>query len=323
MLSGDKFFGNPFDDVEITTTRLFDFGTDTLNKLTQANGAPAPYTDLINLLTPKLAAVGTELGDVDTSVNIRVGKTMTVDGVIAAFKTTMSEQEGVIAAALGGKATPAFIEFYPQGVSEYRNGTKTAMPTLVSRVFDSAVKYATPLGATLTTLLKSYETSYNDARNAQQQQKGAVNDNRAERTDARIALELALTTTVHTIGAMFPGNVQQCMAFFSFNMLLPQTQHKHTNYTGTVKTSETVQVLNRTLKDSIKITLTNPDDNAAYIAFLAATANAQPTGQGIEVAPGASIVVKPSQLGSLNDTFLLIKNLSAVNDAAYAVELVG
>ena len=40
---------------------------------------------------------------------------------------------------------------------------------------------------------------------------GEVDINYAERSANRLALELGLITAVHTIGAKFPGDVQQCL----------------------------------------------------------------------------------------------------------------
>ena len=59
----------------------------------------------------------------------------------------MSEQQGVIANALGGFTTPAFLEFYPNGVSEYTGATKTNLPVLIGRINAAATAHAGELGA--------------------------------------------------------------------------------------------------------------------------------------------------------------------------------
>lgn len=73
MISGEKLFGNIFAAEEITTTRLYAFGNDALNKFIAANGAGTTYNDEITLLTAPVGNVGTELGETDTSINIQLG----------------------------------------------------------------------------------------------------------------------------------------------------------------------------------------------------------------------------------------------------------
>lgn len=322
MVQAEKLFENFLDDIRITSSRLLNFANDNLNKLTVANGG-GDYTALINTLTPLIAAFGEEVGSVDTSLTMQKGATLTLDQVLQNFKQTMSDEEPFIARALGGSNMPAYLQFYPQGKGEYGRATKTNMPVLTNRVNTAASNNAAALGPALTALLQTFESDWQNNRNDQQQQKGAVNENRTDRSDAREALELALLTTVHTIGAMYPGNVQQCLSFFDFNMLFAQTKRKHTVYTGDVAPGATIQVLNRTFTDTATITLRNTDDNATFMVWLSATADAAPPGTATDVNPGDSHTLKPSQLGSLENTFLLIHNSSAVNEGAYEVEVVG
>ena len=154
MLSNDKLFGNIFDDEKIIPSRLSAFTGNTIGRLT-ANNADGEYTELIELLQGLYTPFKDEIGDVDTSVNIQKGKTLTNDQVMENFQITMSTKKGVIADDLGGEDTPAFLEFYPHGQNEYAKATKEKMPTLVARIFNTATAHSTALGAPLTTLLKS------------------------------------------------------------------------------------------------------------------------------------------------------------------------
>jgi hypothetical protein len=320
MISPERFFGNFFDDIHIINVRLYNFGQDTLGKLTAANGG-GDYTSLIALLTPALAAFGTEVSDVDVALALQKGKTLTVDQVMAAFKLTMSVKEGVIADDLGGRNTPAYMEFYPRGIDEYSRATKAEMPTLTARVRTAATAHSGALGAALTTLLTGFKAQWEGARSQQDTQKGSVEDNRSQRTTARIALEHVLLTTVHTIAAKFPGNVEQCLTFFAFGMLFNQTHHHHALFSSTVLPEQIKPVVNRTFTDTERIRITNPDDNASMLAYLGQNANDAPGAQAKEIQPGRSIHIKPSELGNLSNTFLLVKNISVVNDGAYSVDI--
>lgn len=123
MISPDKLFGNLFNDPAITPTRLASFGQDALNKLIAANaptGGTAPssqkeavskgdFTTIINEVTPSLQALQQQLSGVDISVTQQRGATFTNNQVIAAFQDMMRTQEGVIANAIGGFKSAAYL----------------------------------------------------------------------------------------------------------------------------------------------------------------------------------------------------------------------
>ena len=275
MIAPIKLFGNPFSDETITPTRLFNFGTDTLNRLTNANTGGI-YAALIALLTAPLQALDAELGDVDVALAVQKGTTLTNDQVMETFGKTLSSEEPFIARAVGGKGSALYLQFYPRGISEYTAVTKTSMPTLTNRINVAATANAVLLGAPLTATLQAFETAWANSRNTQEQQMGSVGDNRAGRSDARAAAELVLLTVVHTIAAKFPGDVQQCSSFFNFNLLFALTKHKHKTFASPLAPAETATVANRTFTNTARISLHNPDDNAPITAWLSATANGMP-----------------------------------------------
>ena len=203
---------------EITATRLSAFAADTHNRLVAEDRADQ-FKSLRRSLEASSGTLAKELGDVSGALATQKGKTLTVDGIMDSFKDTMSDLEGVIAHVLGGFGTPAYLGFYPAGVNEYRRATKAALPTLMQRVSEMAGKDAGALGPAMTAQLQSFATDWNKARDEQQQQKGSVAGNRSERSAARIAVELALLSLIHTVAAAFPGDVDTCRRYFDFGLL--------------------------------------------------------------------------------------------------------
>lgn len=321
MFQPIKFFDNIFESTEITDVRITNFAGDCLNRLTAQNTG-GNYTSLITTLTAPYNAMQSVINDVDVALGIQKGKTLTLNEFITFFKKTMSEQEGVIANAVGGFESPSYLEFYPSGVTEYTTATKANLPMLVGRINTAATTYATQLGATLTATLQAFENGWELIRGQQVQQKGSVESNRTARSQARVDLETALVTVVHTIGSMFPGDAEQCMVFFDFTLLkrsAPKTQKEI--LTGSVTSNNTVVAVNRTFSADVKTKITNNSENASLFVYLAPTANAAMDGQGKEVKPGKSRNFTIDKLGDVNDTFLLVHNLSNVNDAGYVVEI--
>ena len=211
-------FGNIFDDRRITPNYIARFADDTVAKLTK-NNESNEYDAVLNPLTAAIVPLRKELGEVDTTFNVQVGKTSTVDGFIVAFKGYMNDKYIHIAAALNGEKTPAFMEFYPKGKSEYTQITKTQIPTVMERLKVTAAKYEVQIGAVISTELQMFQTKWQELRGQQLQEKAAVKTNRTDRSVARRAVELELLKTIHFIGAKFPGDVARCQSFFDFNLL--------------------------------------------------------------------------------------------------------
>ena len=218
MLQPEKIFENFFEDKNITPLRLYDFAMDTIGKLQAAN-ANGQFTTFISGLSTAANTLGTEVGETKSALAVQKGTTMNVNEVIKNFKTYMSENEGVIAKALGGFKSGAYQAFYPQGVSEYSKATKTQLPALLIQVSDAATLYATQLGTSLSNELKAFNSEYNNARNAQLLQKGTVVDNRTERSANRKILEIELLKTIHSIAVLYPANVEKCLSLFNFSLL--------------------------------------------------------------------------------------------------------
>ncbi|MEP6468124.1 MAG: hypothetical protein ABJB05_17560 [Parafilimonas sp.] len=293
-----------------------------MNRLTAA--ANPNFSHIIDQLAAPLTLLQTQLGNVDTSVTQQRGATHTNDQVIADFKETMRTQEGVIANAVGGFNSAGYLQFYPHGFGEYTTATKTQMPVLVSRVKTAATGFATQLGAPLTTTLQNFETAWQNSRTAQQQQMGTVGDNRMGRTTAETNVQLALIFAVHNIGAIFPGDAAQCSSYFDFSLLFPQAHpHKAVIYNGHIANNAVAVALNRSFTDAVQLKLTTVANNASLLVYLGAAADAQPNGKGVEVAATHSRNLKLSELGDEADTFLLIKNMSDVNEASYMLEVRG
>ncbi len=213
-----KAFKNYFESEEITDARLVNYANDTNGRLAAAN-ENNQYDAIMQGITTASNALDDNLGDVKGALAQQKGKTFTVDGVIKNFKTYMSENEGVIAKALGGKKTPAFIEFYPLGVSQYSTVTKSKLPALLGQLTMAIDNNKTKLGKDLVTELQQFEVQYETTRKAQTTQKGKVSDSRTDRSQERKNLEIKLLVAMYTIGLQYAGDEEKCNSFFNYSLL--------------------------------------------------------------------------------------------------------
>ena len=221
-------FGNFFSDSKTTTTRLSNFAEDAYNKLVSQN-VNNVFDEIIACFEVPKNGLMALISGVDVALGVQKGKTLTTDQLIALFKKTMSEKEGVIADALGGFGSTGYIEFYPHGVNEYSKGTKTVMPTLINRGYTVATTHAAQLSPALLATLQAFKSSWNTNRQGQQEQIGTVNDSRDDRDQLRAELEIGLLKAIHKMADKYPNNINVCTSYFNFNLLYPISRSKKNN----------------------------------------------------------------------------------------------
>jgi len=213
-----KVFKNYFQSKEVSDPRLVTFSDDTKGRL-EADNEGNDLTPIITNIAASASSLEDQLGDVQGSIAVQKGKTFTVDGVIKNFKVFMSENEGVIAKAVGGKKTEAFIQFYPNGVKQYSSVTKGKLPALLGQLTEAININKTKLGPDLTAELSQFASQYESTRTDQTKQKGKLNDSRTDRSQERKNLEKALMIAMYTIGIKYVGNEEKCASFFNFSLL--------------------------------------------------------------------------------------------------------
>ena len=303
---------------KIIPARLYNCGNYTLNQLIE-NNTGGEFDDIITELTTALDNLSIDLGDIDQRLNIQKNKTLSNDQVVDLFKTTMREKEGVIADKVGGFDTDAFREFYPEGVREYTRVTKTEMPEKTLRVKNVATTYSAALGATLRNLLQSFLQLWTDSRNLQQTQKGLVKRSRKEKKTDVLDVSKTMKKTIGVLWVKYDGDDEQATTYFDFNLLYNYIHHPHQKLSGAVPASSKKVLTNLGFNPGDYISVSNTTTNATFIIYLVAHADDEPT-QSVELAPGKHIKELASHFGNLDGTFLVIKNISDVNEATYIVE---
>ena len=322
MISSNRLFGNLFNSKDITPDRLVIFAKDEFARLTKGNGTGL-FTAQLAILAPLIATLEADVSGVDTTLNLQSGQTDEVDLITYEFATTLSALEGVIANSLGGKDTIGFKEFYPHGLKEYSKISRPKMPTYLTRIFKAATKYSTELGVIVSDKLKEFEPKYIAARDVQNTSITGLSSTRTDRNIAETKLGKGLTQSVHLVGSIFPADEVKCGGFFNFNLLYTTAHRKHIFYNGTLLVEETKTIINRSFTDNVTIAIRNKGTNADIEVWLALTADGLPSILLATVAPGKASIVVPSSLGDIDNTFLLVKNASAVNPATYEIETIG
>lgn len=323
MINPVSLFSNLFRDTHITPSRLYSFGTTVLNYLISANDK-GQFDALIDLLTDAMASLKTELANIDENLTGQKQGTKSVGEFIVSFYTFMSDNEPFIARQLGGRDTAAYASFFPYGKTEYSSAKRSAMPMLTERVQRAAAKYQADLDPAIYDALTGFAPFFNKIYTSQQRQISTVKQDRTDRSTAFVEAQLALTTTVFTVAAQYPGDVAKCSAFFPFSMLFAPNKTKSYTVSGELEKGAAAILLNKVMKEDVVITLKNTGDLATYAVWLAASASGPMPEDAIVVNTEDSRDVKVADLGDVkNRTFFMIQNMSEVNPAAYDITFTG
>lgn len=79
-------------------------------------------------------------------------------------------------------------------------------------------------------------------------------------------------------------------------------------------------MLNKSLTPVTKIAVPNTINNESIFLYLAATVDRSRNGKGAEIKPGQAHNLTLSDLGSSDQTFLIVKTLSDAKPTAYDIE---
>ena len=216
MLNANTLFGNVYDKEEISDQHMLSHSEDHVERLTNCN-TNGKYDSIIALLNPEIAAMAQELGNRDTSINIRMAKTDTIDLLTIGFSHTLSELEGVISYSCGGENSESYKEFFPRGLTEYNKPNRDNMDVFTDRITKATTKYSALLPPTVVTKLLALQPNYKASKSSQGKAKSDVSNSIIGISTNRQNLNLGMTESVRTIGKMYPGNVVPCIPLFNFN----------------------------------------------------------------------------------------------------------
>ncbi|HCY77063.1 MAG TPA: hypothetical protein DHV28_14165 [Ignavibacteriales bacterium] len=212
MMDLRKFFKNHFDTKEISDDNMKKFAEVHLERLSANNGT-AQFTAMITDTTNAYTAYYGSITNEDTKFAIQQGLTITMNNIVENFKNFVSKKEGTIRGQFGDKSAE-YQEFFPLGVTEYRQSNLANIDKLMTRFVAAAERYSAELGAALQTDAETYLTNFKAARKAQLEKIGEVSAQKTTTSTTRDGIENELMKNVHLIASMFIGNVDRCMDFF-------------------------------------------------------------------------------------------------------------
>ncbi|RYZ51271.1 MAG: hypothetical protein EOP49_12105, partial [Sphingobacteriales bacterium] len=207
MLSAEAYFKLMFNDEKTTDSAKAAFCVDLVLRLNQERRPP--FTTWAAGLDPLVRTLQAELGEVDTSLQKQKTMTRTADDFMVDFGRQLTKASPVIAAALGGVEASGYLEFFPEGLDEYTQAPKKNVLRLTQRLGALAAEYSAHLPEALVRSLTGLEGEWRQCSGGQTTSRKTTKQNRNERSEARMAVDLMAHKVGHWIAAEFPGNVER------------------------------------------------------------------------------------------------------------------
>lgn len=213
MKNPERYFEVQFTSHNFSVAELTAFAIDHEARL-MSNNEDGALDDL-------LAAMGTALNDVvgsrgreKTAQAVQKARTAAKNHQRAHIEATVSRQSGLIRSQLG-KTSPAYLEFFPRGISEIRRARDAEVPGLLQRMIDAASAHIPQLVPVFQELLDGWNAASGEAA----LHRAATGSKAQTRGEAFDALRRRLTKNLMTLGLQYLGRPEMASVFFNTSLL--------------------------------------------------------------------------------------------------------
>jgi hypothetical protein len=220
----EGYLENPFDNINASREDIAAFYSDHNNRMKQAVANGEPFAAQLPPTAAATANLGASQSSTVTTKSQLKSRTLTVDQVIASFVSKAQETEAIVLAKYKRKDTPEYIEFYPNGKSEYNNANKSNIIALFDQIILAAHNHPDVSTDDLEGDFGTLKNEYVDARNIQQQQK-ENKDGAAGTWEANLTLMgLQAYDNLHVIARVHPNQPERIKQYFDVSIV---TYDKH------------------------------------------------------------------------------------------------
>jgi len=305
----DAFFSDLFDKHNIIDSRLQLFIRFVIAALT-ANNTSGAFTALIASLT---AAYTTYFGNYATknvSIATRKGSTSSLNTISKLFADTVRSKYNAIAAVypLG---SAVYIEFFPNGLSEFGRLTRENILEISHRMSVKATEYMSTLGgAPFAAIFTTLETNITASIGTQNTNKSGVKTVTSAVINNRQPVEDQLMKVMFAVGLQFWPNQATCRSYFDFSLLFGVNTHPSVVETGVaIPLSNTLCIGTGIVATSVFVLKNKSDFPLTF--FGAHTENGPVDGRSFTIQPHDQNVCAFSEFGAADILFLYVKNATA------------
>ena len=302
----ESFFSDLFNSSKIIDARLQVFLRMLIVTLTAENTDGA-FTALIASLT---TAYTSYFGNFETkyvTIAERIGKTRSLDIESKLFADTVRRKYSTIEAvyAIG---SAVYLEFFPYGLSEISNLTRTNIQAISHRFATKATEYKTTLGGQpFADIFTGLETGITTALGAQDVKKANVHNITTDLIVSRQPVEDQLMKAMFTVGAKFWPNQAVCRSYFDFSVLYGKNNSQSVVESGVVPSMSSTLCIGTGIDPSAIFTLKNKSDFPVTF-FAAHVVDGVEVGVPIDLPPHSKHVSTFAEFKAQDMLFLYVKN---------------
>ena len=257
---------------------------------------------------------------------IQKAKTLIVDNIILQFVQKVHKDYFVIGSKYE-KDSPEFIEFFPNGLDEYNDISKTNFEVIIKHFIQCLTTYQ---GGVITpAMLADYQANsanYESAHAIQSQKKSDVSAARESGKIVRIDFEDDLYFALLSITAEFVTTPTVIKEYFKVNLLYPPSHQPDDDNDEEdfsvildpleTKDSGLTNIVGKTAR------FINVSEAKVLIYTVANLDHLDPSPTAITLEPDAEIEILLSEIGASDNPYLILRNMSDEIEAEVVIEWV-
>lgn len=268
MIELMKYFRILFLSKNLSRERLKDFTEDHIQRLT-ANNPGGIFTGILTALTTAYNSYFGDLSSESINVAVQKGKTEAMNESRAILLRSLSENEKLVAYTYRSNQ-PVYLEFYPQGLSEYYDADIPTLETISNRYKNILADHAADFTPTFVSDYNTIQTTYVTNRAAQQAAMGSVAGERSDLVTSKADLARQLTTNLLTIALQYVGNESKCEVYFNQAILNAAFAESETKITADINPGATDNVFENITKATVGLMIKNTGTVPLTFGFAAA-----------------------------------------------------
>ncbi|MGB4775695.1 MAG: hypothetical protein WBP45_11010 [Daejeonella sp.] len=179
---------------------------------------PVPLTPQMSMLETAYQKFKDGLGELSSKSAFQKGGTISKQDAYDDALDFIRTHEGTVK-SIFKKGSAAYVEFYPQGLTQFNQATVEGMKVLLTGYAATADKYKAKLGAAFITELTDLQTAYTNARDEQVEKKTDKSTTQSRLRESRKELTLLLTQCVLGIAMNTLENAEAFNSYFNFSLL--------------------------------------------------------------------------------------------------------
>lgn len=214
------------------------------------------------------------------------------------------------------KDSPTYIGILPRGREPFQKGTYDQK---IQEVRELGLRLAAyPALAATKTAVDAFATSFETARNSQQQKEDLVKQKSDLLEIARVATAKMMYGNLGVLMDKFQDDPIQIERFFDLEAIRNTGPETNETIEGDIAGGDSVNLIEGVTDPNTEWLFTNPG-NATVIYFMANTPDAVFTDYGQKVKPGETFTKKALDLGPEGYQYLNVSNMDPDNQGYYSV----